>query len=128
SALAGAAKTSTLVMVAHALEDTSILCLAFNKKIADEMKGRLPSNCMAMTLNSIGHRTWSASIGRRSKPSTKKTFNIMTKLLEKERKDLADQVRENFSGLMEIIREAKSSGFIPESAPKKPALRLFPDD
>src|SRR6478735_2782728 len=64
-ALAGAAKTSTLVLIAEALKSVPILCLAFNKKIADEMKERLPGNCTSMTLNSLGHRAWGSAINRR---------------------------------------------------------------
>ena len=64
-ALAGAAKTSTLVLIAKALPNVRMLCLAFNKKIATEMEARLPSNCTAMTLNSLGHRTWAECSGRR---------------------------------------------------------------
>ena len=43
SALAGAAKTSTLELIANALPDVNIITLAFNKAIAEEMKSRLPS-------------------------------------------------------------------------------------
>ena len=65
SALAGAAKTSTLVLIAEALPKTSILCISFNKKIATEMKERLPANCTSMTLNSLGHRVWGDTLGKR---------------------------------------------------------------
>ena len=44
-ALAGAAKTTTLVMIAETLKKQMVLCLAFNKKIAVEMEERLPGNC-----------------------------------------------------------------------------------
>ena len=52
-ALAGAAKTSTLVMLANQpkMMKHASLCLSFNKKIADEMRARLPSICVSMTLN-----------------------------------------------------------------------------
>lgn len=49
SALAGAAKTSTLVLIAKALQKHPILCLAFNKRIATEMQERLPGNCTAIS-------------------------------------------------------------------------------
>ena len=91
NALAGAAKTSTLVMLADykRMSQTQILCLAFNKKIADEMRTRLPTNCTSMTLNSLGHRVWGQSLGRRlSRPDTKKNYNILRDLIDKERKDL----------------------------------------
>jgi superfamily I DNA/RNA helicase len=77
SALAGAAKTSTLVLIAEALPDVDILCLAFNKKIATEMQERLPKNCKAMTLNSLGHRTWGDATGRRIRIESSKTYDIV---------------------------------------------------
>jgi superfamily I DNA/RNA helicase len=82
SALAGAAKTSTLVLIAKAIPDKQILCLAFNKRIADEMQERLPSNCKAMTLNSLGHRTWSEATGRRLRIESGKTYQIVKELVE----------------------------------------------
>ena len=50
-ARAGAAKTSTLVLIGEALPQTDILCLAFNKAIAEEMTERLPPNCESKTLH-----------------------------------------------------------------------------
>jgi hypothetical protein len=42
TALAGAAKTSTLCLLAKKLPVVPTLCCAFNKKIADEMAKRMP--------------------------------------------------------------------------------------
>lgn len=68
SALAGAAKTSTLKLLAHALPDVNMICLAFNKAIATEMAAELPSNCTSMTLNSLGHRVWGQYVRTRHLP------------------------------------------------------------
>ena len=117
NALAGAAKTSTLVMLADykRMSQTQILCLAFNKKIADEMRTRLPTNCTSMTLNSLGHRVWGQSLGRRlSRPDTKKNYNILRDLIDKERKDLQEHLFENFSYLLKTMQLAKACGYVPE--------------
>src|SRR5690242_16587497 len=76
SALAGAAKTSTLVLIAEALPGQEILCLAFNKKIATEMKERLPNWCTAMTLNSLGYRAWGAFLRKRLIVDDRKVYNL----------------------------------------------------
>lgn len=58
-ACAGAAKTTTLVAVANALASAnlgSILALAFNKSIAQELAQRLPPTVHSSTINSLGHR------------------------------------------------------------------------
>jgi hypothetical protein len=47
-----------------ALPTVQTLAIAFNKKIALEMQERLPPNCTAMTLNSLGYRTWAQALGK----------------------------------------------------------------
>src|SRR5687767_9648168 len=66
-AYAGSGKTSTLVLMAnHPLMQTvPTLCLAFNKKIAEEMRTKLPPNCTSSTLNALGHKVWYQAIQRR---------------------------------------------------------------
>lgn len=127
-ALAGAAKTSTLVLIAEALPSVDILCLAFNKKIAVEMQERLPSNCKAMTLNSLGHRVWSEATGRRLTIDTKKTFNLMSdavgKLSAPERKTLGEGT---FAELMRVVDFGKQCGYVPSGQFDR-AKRLMDDD
>ncbi len=127
SALAGAAKTSTLVLIAEALRYTQILCLAFNKKIADEMNERLPSNCTAMTLNSLGHRTWREATGRFPKIDAGKTYGIMKAIVDD--CDRADRniLYENFAELMRIVDFGKTCGYVPTGHYEK-AKRLYDDD
>lgn len=127
SALAGAAKTSTLVLIAEALPDIQILCLAFNKKIAVEMQERLPSNCKAMTLNALGHRTWSEATGRRLRIEASKTYNILKPLVDEAPRGDKDILYENFAELMRIIDFSKSCGYIPTGHYER-AKRLLDDD
>ena len=126
-ALAGAAKTSTLVLIAEALPQTEILCLAFNKKIAVEMQERLPSNCKAMTLNALGHRTWMEATGRRIKIEGSKTFLLLSeavgKLSAPERKSIGD----SFALLMQTIDFGKQCGYVPSGHYDK-AKPLMNDD
>jgi len=130
NALAGAAKTSTLELIANALPEVEILCLAFNKKIAVEMQARMPDNVKAMTLNSLGHRTWSAACGRRLIVESDKIYNLMSteiKALPPEEQRLAyDRMAE----LMRIVSFGKQCGYIPsdhyETTPR--AKRLMDDD
>ena len=113
SALAGAAKTSTLVEVAKALSDKRILCLAFNKKIADEMTERLPKNCQAMTLNSLGHRTWAEALGKRVILEKDKNFQILTTLIKDLSKREQEQAYDEFADTLRTIDFGKACGYIP---------------
>lgn len=127
SALAGAAKTSTLVMVAEALSDTKILCLAFNKKIAVEMQSRLPSNCIAMTLNSLGHRIWSDVLGRRITIESGKVGDIIKPLIDALDPEEKKAAYSNFADLIKAVGFGKQCGWIPDGYGRG-AKSLMTDD
>jgi len=127
-ARAGAAKTSTLVLMAQALPSKEVLTLAFNKKIAEEMQERLPDNCTAKTLHQVGYAAWRGYVSRFPKLDMRKMYFIVKNLIE----DIADkeekqEAYEVFSEILDICKEAKSSGYLPESAwkgkPWKPLIR-----
>lgn len=130
SALAGAAKTSTLVLIAEALRDEPILCLAFNKRIAVEMKERLPLWCTAQTLNSLGHRAWGAFIRKRITLEARKNYNLLrswasANLEEDEREEFWEEYRD----VLDAIGSAKSCGYIPNRVYNSSQhLRLYSDE
>lgn len=120
SAHAGASKSFTLELIAHALPDVNMLCLAFNKKIAMELQERLPRNCTAQTLNSLGHRAWAAAIGKRLNLYPGKVFAIV--------KDLADnnctdqektEVWKGLSFILSSINLGKAAGWVPDAIAKE---------
>lgn len=122
SALAGAAKTSTLVLLAEALPEVKILCLAFNKKIASEMQERLPSNCHARTLNSLGHGIWQDAIGRRLRIESSKIYDTTSAYIEGLHPDEKKVIYPRMADLMNTVRFGKACGFIPEGTPRMKAL------
>jgi DNA helicase II / ATP-dependent DNA helicase PcrA len=117
NALAGAAKTSTLVMIAHALPATPILSLAFNKRIAEEMKSRLPGTVMCKTLNAIGHGVWMQACGRRLVIDTKKSYTILKALIEALPRKEKSEAYETFAETLKLIGRAKLAGYIPGNSP-----------
>jgi hypothetical protein len=112
-ALAGAAKTSTLVMIANAVKDIPTLALAFNKRIQVEMQSRLPGNCEAFTLNSIGHRTWASAIGKRLTIVNGKTYGIVSEILKNLSGKEAEEAYETMSDIIRAIDYGKTAGYIP---------------
>jgi superfamily I DNA/RNA helicase len=130
NALAGAAKTSTLVMLANQpkMKSISTLCLAFNKRIADELRSRLPSNCQPMTLNSLGHRTWQSHIGKRCRPSSRKNFEVLKAFIDDEPKNVQTKLWEEFSEIMKAMAFGKQYGWIPDRYPKEPFWRGIDDE
>lgn len=113
-ARAGAAKTSTLVMIAEALPSLEILCLAFNKSIATEMAERLPPNCESKTLHALGFKCWLQFIRKNPKVDGRKVYEILTSIIRGLDQEERDEAYELLSETLDFIRQAKSSGYLPE--------------
>lgn len=114
TALAGAAKTTTLCLLAKKLPVVPTLCCAFNKRIADEMAKRMPSHIQCSTMNSLGHRAWGAKLGRRLIVETDKGYNIVNELMTTLGPDAKKKMGEGFSSLLRMVRLAKSKGYVPD--------------
>lgn len=115
SALAGAAKTSTLVLIAEALPKTPILSLAFNTRIAKEMTRRMPSTAVCKTLNSMGHTAWAKFLNKRFlEVNDKKTFLIVKDIIEEtENKKEKAELYKLMADIMRAVDYGKSAGYIP---------------
>jgi DNA helicase II / ATP-dependent DNA helicase PcrA len=125
-ALAGAAKTSTLVLLADALNTTSILCLAFNKRIAVEMTERLPPNCVAKTLNGLGHQVWGQFLGKRLTLEKSKVYELVKEEAEKLSGRDKEDFQEIFQETMQAVSAGKTCGYIPTG--KFPFAKGLMDD
>lgn len=113
-ARAGAAKTTTLQLIAEALPDTSILCIAFNKKISLEMQERLPPNTTSKTLHALGYKAWSDFIRKRLKVDSRKVYFTTRAIIEKEPDLIArEELFEDLSTILDAVNAAKAQGYIP---------------
>lgn len=131
TALAGAAKTTTLILIAEALPNLSILSLAFNKKIAVEMKERLPSNCTSKTLHSVGAVAWGNFIRKKLQIVDRKIGILLSSWI-KEHVPLDENesfYEDEYDDLREMLNEVKLAGWYPNGfTPPFPAKRLLDDD
>jgi superfamily I DNA/RNA helicase len=127
-ARAGAAKTSTLVLLAEALPDTKILCLAFNKKIAEEMTARLPSHCESRTLHSIGMRVWLDYIRKRPKVNGGKMRSMFKALVEKLSKEDQQAAWDMYKEIMDTIGAGKQAGWLPDDFVARSSYKSHIDD
>lgn len=116
SALAGAAKTSSLEMVASALSTTPILYIVFNKRNSDEAKQRLPSNVKVSTINAVGHGVWATAVAKKLTIDTKKSYNILKSIIDAFPKARKGQAYADFSDTLKMIGAAKLRGYIPDHA------------
>ena len=120
---AGCAKSSTLEMAAPGIR-VPALALAFNKKIATELKSRLPSNFSPMTLNGLGHRAWMRKLG----PGVKIEIDDrkVGKIASEVAKDHGVELQsDQWDGLRQMISKAQQVGLVPEGEQR---LGLVPDD
>lgn len=112
-ALAGAAKTTTLVELAKYLEGNT-LCLAFNKKIADEMQTKMPPMVRCSTLNSLGHRVWGDKLGRRLNVSSGKMHALTLEAISYAPEEVQKELFENLGDLSRMIAASKNHGHVPD--------------
>ena len=127
NARAGAAKTTTIEMLCAALPKASILCLAFNKKIADELRLRLPANVECKTLHSMGLGAWKEFVGRRPVMDNSKTYKQLTAIITDLPRSEQEELRENFRDILDAVGTAKAEGYLP-SRPHPSCRPLIEDD
>ncbi len=113
NALAGTGKTTTLEMVQATSKRQPVLCLAFNRRIADEMERRFPPSTSVRTFNGCGHRAWQAQVGT-LKLDDKKSNTLLKQLTEDWKGDDRKAVREAFTDITKAVAMAKSLGYVPE--------------
>src|SRR5216683_2934608 len=113
NALAGAAKTTTLEMICHAITGIPILSLAFNKRIAEEMAKRLPSHVEVRTLNALGHRVWSQAIAKRLIVKSDKMHSLVRQIIDELPRSAREECYEDLADTLKWLRYAKRDGYVP---------------
>ena len=110
-AAAGCAKTSTLAMAAPKVRGFS-LALAFNKKIAEDMAGALPSSFEVKTMNALGHRAWVSQASSPIKLEPKKLPKLVSEVSREFKLGLDTDQWEELRGL---VSAAMAAGLVPSS-------------
>ncbi len=119
NAYAGCSKTTTLTMIAEALEATGGLALAFNVKIKKELEARFPKSFDVLTLNGLGHRAWGKAIGKRLLLENKKLGQIIT-----EESRGYHTTPDDWGDIRKLVSLAQAAGIVPSRYPHRP---LRPD-
>lgn len=105
-ARAGCGKTTTQVMGAKKISPG--LALAFNVKIKDELKARLPDSWEVLTTNGLGHRAWGKHTGKKLNVAVGKIIDWAK----------AEKCPGNlWADLRRLCDFARSSGYVPQGAP-----------
>lgn len=108
-ALAGSGKTSSILGALNYTDPSiRVAFVAFNKRIADELRNRSPDHVYVSTLHSLGLRNI-----KRAFPKTKVEKSKMWKLLDQYRSSLAfrdrDKLKENLAAIMKLVSMLKAT-------------------
>ena len=111
---AGCAKTSTLELAAGQIR-VPALALAFNKRIATDMQGSVPSSFSVKTMNGLGQSAWARVIsGASIRLDDRKLGKLVSEVARQRRVELSS---EQWDGLRQLTSKAMSSGLVPSSDP-----------
>lgn len=92
-AVAGSSKTYSIIKsLQYIPKKDTVLFLAFNKSIVDELKNKVPSNVLVMTLHSLGYRILKSRHSSCEKPNFKKFDTIYEEIIKS-----ADKYKKFFS-------------------------------
>lgn len=113
-AFAGCSKTTTLQYIAPDLREAT-LALAFNKRIEQELRPRLPEHFQVKTLNGLGHGIWAR---RPNMPRLEIDSAKITKLI----KQVTDETSARLSSAQwtftqQMIQGAITQGLVPRGIP-----------
>ncbi len=115
NALAGTGKTSTLELIQNAAP-APVLCLAFNRRIADEMVKRFRSTTTVRTLNGLGHRIWASACVSNLSLDPKKCQDLLREAIKSLSKPDKEEAYDSYWEIVSATGLAKSLGYVPDGS------------
>lgn len=112
-ALAGSGKTTMLEMIQNAASPP-VLCIAFNRRIADEMVKRFRTTTSVRTFNGLGHRIWAAACGGNLTLNPRKVQELLREEIKQLPKPDQGEAYDNFWEIIGAVNLAKSLGYVPD--------------
>lgn len=108
---AGCAKTTTLTQVAQRVREPA-LAVAFNKRIAEDMRTKFPGNFEVKTMNGLGHRAWSQSLraGVRVTLDERKVSKLVSSFAKARKMELQGDL---WSDTRKLVSAAMMAGLVP---------------
>lgn len=123
--VAGSGKTTTSEAGIKELHEckpfADIICVAFNKRIVDELAARMPASIECRTMNSIGHRAWMRYLDKKLQLDTKKIYrNVEDAYGERE-------LPEQLEDVPKLVGLAKQVGIVPDEADRPGVYSVVED-
>lgn len=128
SARAGTGKTTTIVAACNECASRGLslpAVIAFNKRIAEELRGRLPSGTQVQTLHSLGYATL-RDFARNAKVNPSKTYELLSQKHLRNTPQKPKRWKDTYA----LVGLLKAFGYIPLNVPsvfRSPSL-LATDD
>lgn len=104
-AYAGCAKSTTLEMAAPRVK-VPAMAIAFNKKIATDLKEKMPSNFDCKTFNGLGHGAVARVINTPLKLEPKKLGKLVSEVAKDRKVDLSSEQWSEIKALVEGVMQA----------------------
>lgn len=121
-AVAGSGKTTTILKSLEMIpNDQSILMLAFNKSIADELKTRAPAHVTVKTFNGLGHGLIKEKRGGYLRLESGKMRDIVKASMD------AFEYREIGAQVLDLAGFVRRMGLLPEGAKGTPLMEDTPE-
>ena len=120
---AGAAKTTTLKMLAAKLPlGASVLAVAFNKRIVNDLTEALPSDTTVKTLNALGHGAWMKQRGGRLEVDGKKISRLVTMVLKERAPSVyaKDEDGSCWAAVRDFVQDLRWNSYVPAGMLQKP--------
>ena len=114
-AYAGCGKTSTLELIDRASSTNPKLLLCFNKAIAEEATRRMRPSTTVKTFNSLGHRIWAESVGKKLNLNPKKIRDIFSEIANAAPRSDRQALWDNYDAVTSGVNMARAIGYIPPS-------------
>lgn len=122
-ACAGSGKTTTIIKALELIPpDQSVLMLAFNRSIADELSERAPKHVEVKTFNGLGHSILASRINRPILDSSK-----VRKIIREQITDGFDR-REYSEAVTALCGYVRRMGLLPEGCKGTPLMEDTPDN
>ncbi len=124
NAYAGTGKTTNLKILSQFIKEPRVLCLAFNRKNADDLKLVMPERFTCSTLNSIGHMALQRASSKRLTLESDKKTKIINQLTQEW--GLGRLSSDDFMGISQAVGAAKSGGLMHSNYPQYKSI--VPDE
>lgn len=124
SAGAGAAKTTTLKMLSQNLMSKTILGVAFNVKIVEDLTIAMPERAVVKTLNGLGHGAWAKQRGKFLQLDKTKLTRLVSTTINEFAPHIrgADEDGSCWNALRDFVRQLRLNGYVPSGSAQTPQM------